>query len=193
MTKSASSGDPAILERMQARAHRGRGAIYKWLHRKHSVVKKGFKKTNASWDSVVDSMIEEGVTGRGDARPNSKSVARVWVRVCEDIAQEGQVREKPRAPQNRSRPGSGWQPPVAAASRVPTRVAPFQPPVPTIRGYDPDEELPPRRPMAEPSAGSDGAPEKKMTIADLSPEGRAKIERLRQQFAETDRKRFGSF
>ena len=40
MTKNASD-NPVILKRMQARAHRGHGAVYKWRYRKHAGVRKG--------------------------------------------------------------------------------------------------------------------------------------------------------
>jgi hypothetical protein len=188
MTKSASTDNPTILARMQARAHRGRGAVYKWLHRNHASVQKGFKETEACWDSVVESMIEDGVTGRSGARPNSKSVARVWVRVCEDIARAAELRAERRTPQNRSRPGSGWQPHVQAA------IANIAPTHRTLPDLNRSEDRPaPRRPEAAPSAPTASSATGSSPLDDLPPEVKAKFDRLRQDFAETDRKRFGRY
>ena len=61
------------------------------------------------------------------------------------------------------------------------------------RNYDHDEEELPPRAAPDPAQPAAGASQKKMTIDDLSPEARAKIDKLRRQFAETDRKRFGGF
>lgn len=190
MTKSASTSSKAILARMQAGAHRGRGAVYKWLYRNHASVQKGFRKTDASWDSVVDSMIEDGVTGRAGARPNSKSVARVWVRVCEDVARAAVSRgEKPK-PQHRSRQQGDWSPPVRAGAATAPLAAAYRPIPEPIRR----EEAPsPRRLEPAPSTSPPPSRTGSSPLDDLPPEVKAKFDRLRQEFAETDRKRFGRF
>jgi hypothetical protein len=187
MTASHKSDSVRIRASMRKRAHRGRGDVFRWLYEHHKTIEAGFKATAASWDSVVSEMIADGVSGRSGAVPNSKSVARVWVRVCDDIAAARHRRSTAtRGEAPRIRPDPAWQPPVVA------RRQPESPP----RGlfYEPDEEeLPPRRATPEAPAPTEGTPKKKMTIDDLSPEARAKIDKLRRQFAETDRKRFGSF
>lgn len=199
MTKSASD-NPVILKRMQARAHRGHGAVYKWLYRKHAVVRKGFNRTDATWDSVVESMIADGVTGRGGTLPNSKSVARVWVRVCVDIARARQLRAEERTPLNRSRSGPEWQPRIhpGPAKTAPVEARAVTPEPRTARPLDgPLNEGPRRQPVlqstqAAPSSSAASNPAKSK-LDNLPPDVKAKFDKLRQSFAETDRKRFGTF
>ena len=77
-----------ILTAMQKQAHRGHGPVYRWLRANYQEVHDGFAQTNASWETVVASMIRDGVTGRHGAKPNRISAAKVWVRVCRDLKLE---------------------------------------------------------------------------------------------------------
>lgn len=74
-----------ILKSMQQRPFRGRGAVYRWLRENHQELIDGFASTEASWDTVVASMIRDGVTGQRGAPPNRKAVAKAWGRVCRDV------------------------------------------------------------------------------------------------------------
>ena len=164
----------------------GRSTLFVWMVDHHADLMTKDRSGRMPWIDLCADFVHLGLTDGEGKLPTPKRAGATWRAVCAEVeaqAKRARREEHPASPVHRSRQ-QDWQPPLAASGAHA---------VPTIRGYDLDEELPPRRPMAEPSAGSDGAPEKKMTIADLSPEGRAKIERLRQQFAETDRKRFGSF
>ena len=168
-----------------------RSPLFWWLVEQHDELTADGAAGRQDWKRHCATMARDGVVDAKGKPPNIEAARKAWQIVRKEVATGRAKRpatsESP--PTARSRQQGNCSPPITAARAS----AQLQPPVPTIRGYDLDEELPPRRPMAEPGAGSDGTPEKKMTIADLSPEGRAKIERLRQQFAETDRKRFGSF
>lgn len=178
MNGTETGASPTLLKRMRTHAHRGRGAVYKWLLKNHSKVQSGFEKTEATWDSVVDAMIADKVTGREGTPPNKKSVARVWVRVCRDVEAARRTSATRSEPSHRSRRESDWRPTEGA--------------VPPHRGHEPTvhaREPPPATssPLPPSKAGNTD------TDDDLSPEAKAKFARLRAQFAETDRKRFGSF
>jgi hypothetical protein len=175
-----------ITATMKARAFPRHGELYRWLLKNHRLVEAGFKATGAGWDGLAAVVKEAGVAGRFGAAPNERSVRKVWLRVCADIEAAAAVRAAAgKRRRNRSRSDSNWQPPLAE----PPRTAPALP----YRRYEPEEELPPRRPSALPPTQAPPATSKPMTIDDLTPEARAKIDRVKAELAEEDRKRFGRF
>ncbi len=132
-----------IRAMMKARAHPRNGHLYRWLRENRRFVKDAFKTTGAGWEGLLAVVLDAGVMGRhGTTRPNRKSVRRVWLRVCADIAAEvaSQAATKSAKPRrDRSRQKGDWQPPVTRAEQpVPRRVPP--PPSPTQPpaqgGYD---------------------------------------------------------
>ena len=136
-----------ILKTMQQQAHRGRGPIYRWLRANHQEVQDGFAQTDAPWASVVASLVRDGVTGRHDAAPNARSVAKVWGRVCRDLKRET-VERLTGIPARRRHPSqmpAGWQPPVAAPAARSSRaeIPPISSPVPdgAARERTPEEKI----------------------------------------------------
>jgi hypothetical protein len=171
-----------IKATMKARAYPRNSHLYRWLRDNRRFVEDAFKATGAGWDGLLAVVLEAGVMGRYGAPPNERSVRKVWLRVCSDIEAEAASRSAAKAGKpaaHRSRERRDWQPPVAAQPRA--------------RIETPREELPPRQsrpaPAPQSSPGDTGSSE----LDDLPPEVKAKFDRLRQDFAETDRKRFGRF
>ena len=114
-----------ILKSMQQRPFRGRGAVYRWLRENHQEVMEGFASTEAPWDTVVASMIRDGVTGQRGAPPNRKAAAKVWDRVCRDI-QAGKAEVRTDSPQRNPQPSglpATWRPTPAAPPPSPLGVA----------------------------------------------------------------------
>ena len=112
-----------ILKTMQQQAHRGHGPVYRWLRANYQEIQDGFAQTNAPWDSVVASLVHDGVSGRHDADPNARSVAKVWNRVCRDLKQET-VERLTGIPARKRQPSqmpASWQPPVTAPAARPSR------------------------------------------------------------------------
>ena len=112
-----------VLKTMQQRAYRGCGPVYRWLRTHHQEIRDGFAQTNAPWDTVVASMVRDGVTGRNGAEPNRKSVARVWDRVCRDLKLENIERLTgiPAKKRHPSQMPAASQPPVASPVARPSR------------------------------------------------------------------------
>jgi len=137
MTKRA-PGD--ILKIMQQRPFRGRGAVYRWLRENHQEVMQGFASTHAPWDTVVASMIRDGVTGQRGALPNRKAAAKVWDRVCRDIKADA-IELRTGIPQHKVQPSrlpATWRP--QAATPPPSRLGVAQPadgPAPATNAQDP--------------------------------------------------------
>jgi hypothetical protein len=125
---------------MEAHAHVRHGDVYRWLRENRRAVHAGFKTTGSGWDGVVAALTMAGVTGRGGAPPNRKSVRRVWLRVCADLEVEAAARAASKAdkpPVSRSRPAATWQPPLApprASARPPDRKSDWLPRPPSSSG-----------------------------------------------------------
>lgn len=114
-----------ILKSMQKRPFRGRGAVYRWLRENYQEVVEGFATTEAPWDTVVASMIRDGVAGQRGASPNRKAAAKVWDRVCRDI-QAGEVEVRTDVPQRNLQPSrlpATWRPQAATPPPSPLGVA----------------------------------------------------------------------
>ena len=163
----------SILVSMRASELRGRGAVYRWLHKNHRQVSKGFLKTESTWEGVIDALVAAGVTNRTGGRPSANSVLKVWQRVCEDRAKR--ARQPKRKKPDRSRPAGSW----SSAERV------RAPPPPSDPGGTRPARIPAGRhpaPQADaPSAKPAGLPQ------DLPDHVRENLAALRRQFAHTDR------
>lgn len=123
-----------ILKSMQQHPYRGRGAVYRWLRLNHQEVMDGFALTAAPWDTVVTSMIRDGITGQRGALPNRNAVAKVWERVCRDIRSDA-IELRTGIPQRKHQPSrmsATWRPipetaPTPATSSRPVTPQPFPP------------------------------------------------------------------
>ena len=156
---------------MRRGSDKSRGAIYRWLKKHRRTIKAGFAQTDAGWDSVVETMIAEGVQGRGGVTPTCSAVSKVWHRLCRDL--DAQASKAKRA--HRSRAPGAWSPP----ERV--RVPPPQ--------SDPRGSRPARIPVGRHPATQADAPSGKPAglPQDLPDHVRENLAALRRQFAHTDR------
>lgn len=178
-------------QRLSKRAHRGRSEVYRYLRKNLAALQAdGFgTSTGPSWDELAETAHRDGYTNRNGERATGDAIRKIFARAVRDASL---IPSTP-ASQAPSRQRADWQPPITATPRsAAARSAPEARAGPS-RTYDPEEELPPRRPPSDapvqPSAGVPGPTKPD----ELSPEAKAKFDKLRRQFAETDRKRFGSF
>lgn len=163
----------SILLSMRASELRGRGAVYRWLHKNYRQVSKGFAKTESTWEGVIDALVAAGVTNRTGGRPSTNSVLKVWQRVCEDRVKR--AKQTKRKPPDRSRPAGAW----SAPERV--RGPPAQPdPLRSRSARIPASRHPASQAEAQ-SAKPTGLPQ------DLPDHVRENLAALRRQFAHTDR------
>ena len=163
----------SILRKISAA---GRSSLYRWLAENHDGIAEAVVGGRViGWSKLVEDFAALGLVDGSGKPPSPQSARKTWGRVKADIAKvrAEKVAAAPSAPAHRSRSQSGWQPPVTVPSP------------PTGRR----EPLPYVHPA--PLDAGTNVPEKKMTYDDLSPEAMAKIDSVRESFAETDRKRFG--
>jgi hypothetical protein len=133
-----------------------------------------------SWESFAQLLARRGQTNGKGERLTADTARKLFRRVSAEMEARPSAASMHPMPAHRSRQRGDWSPPErppsgpsrnssAAASSPPSRPDP----------------APPTRAAAEVPASS--------PLDDLPPEAKAKIDRLRQAFAETDRKRFGRF
>lgn len=104
---------PRVVKSMRKQPFKGRGQIYRWLRKEYRHLVAAFQETEAGWAVVVEDMIRDGVVGSRGEPPNAKSAARVWARVCRDIAEsERQRRTGATGKRGPSHAPAGWRPPV---------------------------------------------------------------------------------
>ena len=156
---------------MRRGSDKSRGAIYRWLKKHHRTIKAGFARTDAGWESVVETMISEGVRGRGGVTPTCSAVSKVWHRLCRDLEEQAAKARRP----HRSRAQGAWSPPGRA------RIATQQP-------Y-PGESRPTRAPAVRPATTHTPMPNGKPDglPQDLPDHVRENLAALRRQFAHVDR------
>jgi hypothetical protein len=166
-----------------------RSPLYWWLVEQYHELTGDGSSRRQDWTDHCKRMARLGVVDANGKPPNIEAARKAWQVVRKEVAAERARRLAP-IPRERSttRNSSLREPPLAALpwAAPEARAGPLKDPAP-------DEELPQRQPSSvtpvQPPIGTPGpsAPE------ELSPEVKAKFDKLRRQFAETDRKRFGSF
>jgi hypothetical protein len=182
---------------MKARAFPRNSDLYRWLRANKRTVESALKATGAGWDGLLAVVLDAGIKGRHGTPPNERSVRKVWLRVCADLDAEAAERvaaKKDKAQPHRSRSRGDWQPPINTTASATPAITPL--PQSAGRGIwdrNPDENLQRRPPPDRSAQPAPGGEKKKLTYDDLPPEAKAQFDRLRQDFAETDRKRFGRF
>ncbi len=158
--------------------------VYRYIRDSYAelVGRKVGRPGGPSWESFAQLLTDRGQTnGKGD-RLTADTARKLFRRVSREVeARPPHAPNRP-APAHRSRQGDDWRPPETAPTPL-ARPTPAQ--VSTTRAREP-----PASPTTSPSPG-DG--KKKITYDDLPPEAKAQFDQLREAFAETDRKRFGSF
>ena len=177
-------------ERLSKQAHRGRSEVYRYLRKNLAALQAdGFgTSTGPTWSELAETAQRDGYTNRNGERITGDAIRKIFARAVRDAA----LMPPTTATQAPSRRRADWQPPITSSSgSAASRIAPEARASPA-GFYDPEEAGPGRR-LLEPLAQAPPSLGKKMTIEDLTPEARAQIESLRQDFAATDRKRFGRF
>jgi hypothetical protein len=141
------------------------------------------------WMELCATFAEMGLKDGKGKPPTPKRAGETWRLACAEVkarADEAQA-AKQAAPRHRSRPQDSWRPSLTTAP------ATSPPPVPSIRRHNGEERHP--RQQTDTATATAPPPEAagNSPLDDLPPEVKAKFDRLRQDFAETDRKRFGRF
>ena len=114
-------------------AHGRRSDAYRWLRRQHASVAKLMAEHAPPMRALADEMAAAGIAG-GRGRPlTAKAVARIWARVCRDVASAGAA--KP----SRSGP-AGWTP-RAVARPAECASGETQPRTRSGKGYDVWDEI----------------------------------------------------
>ena len=136
-TLSGGSGPPGpttpsrLMRAAAARPYAGRSDVYRWLRQRHGPISEAIRLHRPSWAVLIELMLADGVSGRSGAKPNAKSVPKVWARVCRDLATEarfeatGVTQGKRRVPPSFARPlGSSEMVERAAPQGEPSSVRP---------------------------------------------------------------------
>jgi hypothetical protein len=155
----------------------GRSSLYRWLAENHDGIAEAASRGRVlGWSELARDFAAPGLLDGSGKPPSTQSARKTWSRVKADIAR-ARAEKAAAAPSplaHRSRPRSDWQPPVSAPSHPVGR-----------------REPPPYVPPTTEALSADQP--KKGAHDDLPPEVKAKFDRLRADFAETDRRRFGSW
>jgi hypothetical protein len=170
--------------REEVRQGPDRSSLYWWMVDHHAALLAEGKAGRMPWLKLCKRFIARGLTDGQGKPPTPLRASRTWRDATIEVkAAANRAAASPPVPSRPSRQRADWQPPLVEAPRT----APALP----YRRYEPEEELPPRRPSALPPSQAPPATSKPMTIDDLTPEARAKIERVKSELAAEDRKRFG--
>lgn len=114
-------------------AHVRRSDAYRWLRRRHASVARLMAEHAPPMRAIADEMAAAGIGG-GRGRPlTAKAVARIWARVCRDVASARAAKPDRAGP-------AGWTPRAVArpAERAP---AGSQPQTRSGKGYDVWDEI----------------------------------------------------
>jgi hypothetical protein len=156
--------------------------LFWWMVDHHADLFEEGRGGRMPWIKLCKRFAARGLTDGTGKVPTPARAGKTWRDACAEVkaaAERAAAAAQPSRPSPPSRQRPDWQPPVAATPRAKTE--------------SPREELPSRQPHVAPapqtSPGDTGSSE----LDDLPPEVKAKFDRLRQDFAETDRKRFGRF
>lgn len=154
----------------------GQSSLYRWLAENHDgIAEAATHKRVVGWSELASDFAALGLLDGSGKPPSPQSARKTWSRVKADIAKvrTEKTAAAPAQPGHRSRSQSDWQLPVVATAQ------------PTNRS-----EPPPGVPSPDLGASP---PKQVMTYDDLTPVAKAKLDKLRASFAETDRKRFGTW
>ncbi len=161
-----------------------RSTLFAWMVEHHDDLVQEGRKGRMPWAKLCKRFITYGLTDGSGKAPTTRRAAKTWIDACAEVAAAAERRKaanETRNPHPPSRQRDDWRP-TETVPTPPARPTPAQ--VATTRAREP----PP--PSVAPGPG-DG--KKKITYDDLPPEAKAQFDKLREAFAETDRKRFGSF
>jgi hypothetical protein len=178
-------------KRLRDRSHRGRSEVYRFIRWNLADLQAdGFGTDKGpSWDDLAETINRRKITNQRGERVTGDAVRKVFARAVRDAALEPPPQEAA-VPSHRSRQRGDWSPPITgAAAPAPATVSAYRATPEHYRREDsppsPRPEPPPPTPVPSTTGSS--------PLDDLPPEVKAKFDRLRQAFAETDRKRFGRY
>jgi hypothetical protein len=170
----------------------GRSSLFVWMIDHHADLMTKDRSGRMPWTDLCADFVELGLRDGEGKLPTPKRAGATWRAVCAEIeaqAKRAESEQRSAPPVHRSR--ESWTPPITGAP------APAPASAPTHRTLPEPSQLEdrpaPRRPEAAPSAPTASSTTGSSPLDDLPPEAKAKIDRLRQAFAETDRKRFGRY
>jgi hypothetical protein len=75
-------------EAFEGRAYRGHGDIYRWLREHYEYMEGWIRKRNPPGDEIAARIARDGIVGVRGKAPTSRSVRKVWARVCRDVEAE---------------------------------------------------------------------------------------------------------
>jgi hypothetical protein len=166
--------------------------LFWWLVEQYDELTAEHAASRQDWKRHCATMARDGVVDAKGNPPNPEAARKAWQVARKEVAAGRAKRPPPPQPKPaaRSRQRGDWSPPVTAGEAPAPVVAAYRPisePIRSEEGPSPRQAEPaPSLPPASSATGSS-------PLDDLPPEAKAKIDRLRQAFAETDRKRFGRF
>jgi hypothetical protein len=168
--------------------------LFWWLVERYDELIADGASNRQNWKRHCETMARDGVVDAKGKPPNAEAARKAWQVVRKEVAagrvkwpftREPPPRETAVAP-HRSRRSSDWQPDIRpSVSQPPLVSAP-------VRQQEPSRE-PPQMPIQGASPISASVNPAKSKLDNLPPDVKAKFDKLRQSFAETDRKRFGTF
>lgn len=178
------------LEAMKRKIQHGHGrsSLFVWMFDHHADLMTKDRSGRMPWTDLCADFVELGLKDGEGKLPTPKRAGATWRAVCAEIeaqAKRAESEQRSAPPVHRSRRGETWTPPITEAPAPAHRTLP--------EPNRPEDRPTPRRPEAVPSAPTASSTTGSNPLDDLPPEAKAKIDRLRQAFAETDRKRFGRY
>ena len=75
-----------VVNGISARPHGNCTDLYRWLRAHHDKLAAELEAHRPSWTTVARGIEEAGITGRFGAPLTARTVRRVWVTVCRDVA-----------------------------------------------------------------------------------------------------------
>ena len=75
-----------VVNGIRARPHGNCTDLYRWLRAHHQKLAAELQAHSPSWTTVARGIEAAGITGRFGAPLTSRTVRRVWVTVCRDVA-----------------------------------------------------------------------------------------------------------
>jgi hypothetical protein len=177
------------LEAMRRKIRQGpdRSPLFVWMVDHHADLMTKDRSRRMPWIQLCVDFAKLGLKDGQGKPPTPKRAGETWREACAEVKAEAERANKAgrsTPPVQRSRRQSDWQPDSRpSSSQPPSAPAP-------IRQQEPSRE-PPQQPAQAASSPLPPSSPGKNKLDDLSPEVKAKFDRLREAFAETDRRRFG--
>jgi hypothetical protein len=162
--------------------------LFWWLVEQYDELTTEDAASRQDWRRHCATMARDGVVDAKGKPPNPDAARKAWQVVRREVA-AGRAK-RPLSETNlgaRSRSRADWSPPMVRAASPTAGIGT------RLEHNIHLERQPPPRVDPVPATLQPTNTTERSPLDDLPPEAKAKIDRLRQAFAETDRKRFGRF